>query len=189
MPRGLTPVKTSVVWSGIVRLKRLNSPISRIRRGWRPSRIGRSRGSSPFLCQSLGQHSRQRVERLPYFSNVAGKCIKTHIHAIKSALKARMPRKHLGSQGANIRLDRGGFLVIEPGKSPDLNRKEPLKICDPLFTRLFGHGILLETERIGWPLIYTCPTWLSNISRMICRKQVSCPGYVAHELSGFMAPP
>src|SRR5215468_10904400 len=29
--------------------------------------------------------------------------------------------------------------------------------------------------------------WIDNHCNALCRKQVSCPGYVAHELSGFIA--
>src|SRR5215471_9702562 len=149
MLRGLAPVKTSVVWSGIVRLKRLNSPISRMRTASRPPPIERSRGSSPFPCQFLGQHARQRIERLLYSGNVGLYLSNIEFHAVQSALKARIPRKHLGSQRANIRLDRCGFLVIEPGKGTNLNRKEPLEVCDPLFKRLFHHGILLKQNALA----------------------------------------
>src|SRR5262249_33629987 len=31
--------------------------------------------------------------------------------------------------------------------------------------------------------------WIDNHCNALCRKQVSCPGYVAHELSGFIASP
>ena len=119
--------------------------------------------ASPFPCQFLGQHAWQRFERLLYSRNVGlylGNVglhlgnVTLHLgnvefHTVQSALKARMSRKHLGSQGANIRLDRCGFLVIEPGKGPDLNRKYPLKVCDPLFKRLFGHGILLKQNALA----------------------------------------
>ena len=103
----------------------------------------------PFSCQFLGQHARQRIERLLYSGNVGLYLGNIEFHTVQSALKTRMSRKHLGSQSANIGLDRRGFLVIEPGKGPDLNGQKPLEVCDPLFKRLFGHGVLLDIERLS----------------------------------------
>ena len=62
----------------------------------------------------------------------------------------------------------------------------PMRIAETSACLLFANGSLLPRRQgvLRLELRYGP----RGAAVTLCRKQVSCPGYVAHELSGFMPP-